>query len=229
MPVFEAGYEFSIPSWSSKHGHLWKPSSATLDLASVRTLNQSAVRQFLGCGLYRPPRGHQESYSLEGSNPDNFMDWKLTVQRSLHSTFQGWPTGKQPPAPGSRGMGFYTDIFHLICKKWGTLDVDILAPKFNSKLPIFVARTKDPLPLASDALIILWSEFKLVYIFPPVLILPCLLKKIEQKICPFCNSQYLLCQGSLFHLALSLALTALGLDQILALALSILFQRLGAF
>lgn len=49
----------------------------------------------------------------------------------------------------------YPDIFSLICQKWGALDVKILATRFNNRLPLFVARAKDPLALALDALIFL--------------------------------------------------------------------------
>lgn len=39
----------------------------------------------------------------------------------------------------------------------GTLTVDILASRINNKLPLFVARIKDPLALVSDALKVPWS------------------------------------------------------------------------
>lgn len=43
------------------------------------------------------------------------------------------------------------------------------------------ARTRDPLALASDALKISWSQFRLTDTFLPVRILPPLLQKIEQE------------------------------------------------
>lgn len=48
--------------------------STTLDIPSARTPSQGAARPCQGYSLQQPPRGHQESCSLEGSKPDNPMN-----------------------------------------------------------------------------------------------------------------------------------------------------------
>lgn len=60
------------------------------------------------------------------------------------------------------------------------LCVDILASRFNNKLHLFAERTKEPLLLALDALIIPGSLFRLICAFSLVQILPHLLHKIEK-------------------------------------------------
>lgn len=74
--------------------------------------------------------------------PDNFMG-----RNSRQFKSQKWTTGSRPPQPPL------------------LLNVTILASRLNHFL--FVSRTKDPLALASDALIIPWSHFRLIYAFPP--------------------------------------------------------------
>lgn len=60
----------------------------------------------------------------------------------------------------SRGSGTFISASSIPfpCQKWGTPDVDILACRLK-KLPRFVVRTKDPLLLPLDALIIPFALF----------------------------------------------------------------------
>lgn len=72
------------------------------------TPSQGAVRQCHGCGSHQPLRGHQDSCSLEGSQPDHFMEGN-----SLSSDLCGsHPRTRilegrlpQPTPPRSKRMG----------------------------------------------------------------------------------------------------------------------------
>ncbi|CAJ0923236.1 unnamed protein product [Ranitomeya imitator] len=50
-------------------------------------------------------------------------------------------------------------VFDQICLRWGTPDVDLMASQMNHKVPQFVARSRDPLAVGHDALVIAWSQF----------------------------------------------------------------------
>ncbi|CAJ0944457.1 unnamed protein product [Ranitomeya imitator] len=73
----------------------------------------------------------------------------------------------------------HPEVFHQICLRWGTPDVDLTASRVNRKVPQFVSRSRDPLAVGVDALAIPWSQFELPYLFPPLPLLPKLLKKIK--------------------------------------------------
>ncbi|CAJ0939180.1 unnamed protein product [Ranitomeya imitator] len=77
----------------------------------------------------------------------------------------------------------HPEVFHQICLRWGTPDVDLTASRINRKVPQFVSRSRDPLAVGVDALAIPWSQFELPYLFPPLPLLPKLLKKIKRKGC----------------------------------------------
>ncbi|CAJ0961614.1 unnamed protein product [Ranitomeya imitator] len=75
----------------------------------------------------------------------------------------------------------HPEVFHQICLRWGTPDVDLTASRVNRKVPQFVSRSRDPLAVGVDALAIPWSQFELPYLFPPLPLLPKLLKKIKAE------------------------------------------------
>ncbi|CAJ0936185.1 unnamed protein product [Ranitomeya imitator] len=75
----------------------------------------------------------------------------------------------------------HPEVFHQICLRWGTPDVDLTASRVNRKVPQFVSRSRDPLAVGVDALAIPWSQFELPYLFPPLPLLPKLLKKIRAE------------------------------------------------
>ncbi|CAJ0935493.1 unnamed protein product [Ranitomeya imitator] len=62
----------------------------------------------------------------------------------------------------------HPEVFHQICLRWGTPDVDLTASRVNRKVPQFVSRSRDPLAVGVDALAIPWSQFELPYLFPPL-------------------------------------------------------------
>lgn len=99
----------------------------------------------------------------------------------LKSTSQEWKTGKQPSPLGSSEIDPSPRYLQSDMSEMGTKDVDILSSRFNNKLCLFVARTKNPSAIASDVLVIPWSQFRLIEAFPLVQILPCLLKKSEKE------------------------------------------------
>lgn len=47
----------------------------------------------------------------------------------------------------------HPETFRLLCLRWGTPGVDLLASRINRKVPRFVSRTRDPWADASDALV----------------------------------------------------------------------------
>ncbi|XP_073491076.1 uncharacterized protein [Aquarana catesbeiana] len=86
---------------------------------------------------------------------------------------------RQQLLPGEWSL--HPDVFWAICQRWGVPDVDLFASRFNKKIDRFVARTKDPLACGTDALVIPWHRFSLIYAFPPILLLPRLLRRIRQE------------------------------------------------
>lgn len=70
----------------------------------------------------------------------------------------------------------------LVCSAGGTGGDGPWAMFILYKLPPFVVQTKNPLALVPDALIIPWSQFRLIFAFSPVWSVPCLFRNIEQEI-----------------------------------------------
>ncbi|CAJ0941860.1 unnamed protein product [Ranitomeya imitator] len=70
----------------------------------------------------------------------------------------------------------HPEIFHQICCRWGTPDVDLMASQLNSKVPYFIAQSHDPAAIGADALVHSWHQFRLPYIFPPLPLLPRVIK-----------------------------------------------------
>ncbi|CAJ0938692.1 unnamed protein product, partial [Ranitomeya imitator] len=85
---------------------------------------------------------------------------------------QGFDSGEWPLHP---------EIFHQICCRWGTPDVDLMASWLNSKVPKFIARSHDSAAIGADALVHSWRQFQLPYIFPPLPLLLRVIKKIRAE------------------------------------------------
>ncbi|CAJ0919605.1 unnamed protein product [Ranitomeya imitator] len=75
----------------------------------------------------------------------------------------------------------HPEIFRQICHRWGTPDVDLMASHFNAKVSNFMARTHDPRSLGADALVQDWTQFQLLYIFPPLPLISRVARKIKQE------------------------------------------------
>lgn len=61
----------------------------------------------------------------------------------------------------------HTNVFRDICIQYGLPDVDIMASALNHQVEHYVAWQPDDSALAIDAFSICWSEFNLIYCFPP--------------------------------------------------------------
>ena len=64
--------------------------------------------------------------------------------------------------------------------KWGQPDFDLFASRLNHKADKYVSWKADPGAIATDALSIDWSPYKLVYCFPPFSLIGKVLQKIQQ-------------------------------------------------
>lgn len=144
-------------SLSKEHGHLWKPNSP-INILELRAVQMTLLHwaRFLwaypGCSQTMPPRiwltsttkrapgvlqprrnqiiswteCHCPVISVVHSSAIN--SWKVDCLRRYHLNEGPWAL--QP------------EISQLICQKLRTLDVNILAFRYNSKLPLFVAKSK---------------------------------------------------------------------------------------
>ncbi|XP_073408631.1 uncharacterized protein [Dendrobates tinctorius] len=72
-----------------------------------------------------------------------------------------------------------TSIFDLIVQKWGQPEVDLFATRENRKLKQFCSLNPTENPLEVDAFLIKW-DFGLAYAFPPLSLLPLVMKKIRR-------------------------------------------------
>ncbi|CAJ0958249.1 unnamed protein product [Ranitomeya imitator] len=75
----------------------------------------------------------------------------------------------------------HPEVFLQICLRWGTPDVDLMASRLNAKVHNFIARSRDPQAIGVDALISPWHQFQLPYVFPPLPLLPRVIRKIKTE------------------------------------------------
>lgn len=75
----------------------------------------------------------------------------------------------------------HPEVFEALCLRWGRPDVDLMASKFNHKVPLYLARARDPKAYGADALVLPWREFSLLYVFPPFPLLPRVLRRIAAE------------------------------------------------
>jgi len=68
--------------------------------------------------------------------------------------------------------------FQILQRKWGPLQVDLFASRTNNQLQGYYSWLPDPEALGRDALLHNWGEIR-GYAFPPFILLPACLKKIE--------------------------------------------------
>ncbi|CAJ0947618.1 unnamed protein product [Ranitomeya imitator] len=73
----------------------------------------------------------------------------------------------------------HPEIFQQICLHWGTPDVDLMASRLNAKVTNFIACSRDPQAIGVDALISPWHRFHFLYVFPPLPLLPKVIRKIK--------------------------------------------------
>ena len=73
------------------------------------------------------------------------------------------------------------EVFEAICSRWHRPQIDLLATRFNNKLPLFVSPVCGPLALV-DALSLPWEDLD-AYAFPPVDILGKVVEKLQDYPC----------------------------------------------
>jgi hypothetical protein len=71
-------------------------------------------------------------------------------------------------------------IFKRIHQLVPQLNVDLFATRMNNQLPMFVSPCPDPLAWAVDAFALDWEDF-VAYAYPPVKLIPEILKKVRQS------------------------------------------------
>lgn len=78
-------------------------------------------------------------------------------------------------------MSLHQNIFHRICLRWGTPEVDLLASRLNGMVLRFLTRSQAPLVNTADALVAPWGQYSRIYASPPLKILPRLLRRIKAE------------------------------------------------
>lgn len=72
-------------------------------------------------------------------------------------------------------------IFQELCDIFGTPSIDLFASRLNKQVPRFCSWLPDPEATYIDAFTITWSQFQLVYIFPPFSLIPRCLQKLREE------------------------------------------------
>ena len=72
-------------------------------------------------------------------------------------------------------------IFHNICQQWGTPDIDLFASRLNHQVSQYASWGPDPFCSFVDAFTEDWSQFNLVYIFPPFRLINRVLQKVRSE------------------------------------------------
>ncbi|XP_040270849.1 uncharacterized protein LOC120986377 [Bufo bufo] len=84
----------------------------------------------------------------------------------------------------------HPEVFEDICHRWGHPDVDLMASRLNNKVPVFLARARDPRAYGVDALVSPWQRVSLLYVFPPLPLLPkCCARSRRRGYRPFSSPQ----------------------------------------
>ncbi|CAJ0928014.1 unnamed protein product [Ranitomeya imitator] len=181
-PLVAAGV-FSADQRPRNSGHLPVPPPLGKDSQGPSSPDPDGQRH--GCGICQPSGGDSE---LLGPCR-GIQDPPLGRGNGSGDIRGAYPRrgklGRRLPQPrGPRGRGMVLTSGGLpsdLSSRWGTPDVDLTASRVNRKVPQFVSRSRDPLAVGVDALAIPWSQFELPYLFPPLPLLPKLLKKIKAE------------------------------------------------
>ena len=72
------------------------------------------------------------------------------------------------------------EVFQEIVDRWGTPQIDLFASQVNAKVPRFFSLNRLDQAEGLDALAQRWS-FRLCYAFPPIQIIPLVLKKLQEE------------------------------------------------
>lgn len=155
--------------------------SKTMDLASARLHSQDYIDHISGLnkGLYQKsccPKRNNPATLLSGSwNSSSLshlhpLEWAIDFlsHKNINQKFRAVCTPRS----------FKISLKGRENQMWTTWPL-----RFNNNMNKFTVRTSNlwPLAFAADALVDPWTQFKLVYAFPLMKILPRLLCKIEKK------------------------------------------------
>lgn len=138
MEVCQGGEESCNPWQFREYGQGREPKA--LDPPCKSTPNLGVDRKWNQSSLYHPSRG-QKPGCLEGSKLESLMDKNSLYSDSCNPhPRSGQLAGglSQLTLPGQKGNShFNPDVFSLICQKWRTPKVYILAFRCNKKLPVY--------------------------------------------------------------------------------------------
>ena len=112
--------------------------------------------------------------------------WAFCIAQDTWVSCQHIP-GKDNPADRP-SRTFHNDLewklcgkkFKQICNKFGTPQIDLFASRNNFQLEMYCSWQRDPGASYIDAFTIDWSQFNLVYMFPPFSVIPRCLQKLLQ-------------------------------------------------
>lgn len=72
-------------------------------------------------------------------------------------------------------------FFKILTDKWGTPEIDMFASRLNNKVQKYIAWKPDPGAIEIDAFTSDWSQYKLIYCFPPFSLVGKVLQKIQSS------------------------------------------------
>ena len=64
-------------------------------------------------------------------------------------------------------------------KDKGVPEIDLMATSANARLPCFYSRLQEPEALAQNALAQDWTQWRIIYLFPPLWLIPLAMQKLE--------------------------------------------------
>ena len=80
-------------------------------------------------------------------------------------------------------MEALSHLFSRIAGLWGSPQVDLFASRTSHQLESYMTLKMDPEALAADAMVQNWSDFSLVYAFPPFCMIGRVLQKLRNHSC----------------------------------------------
>ena len=71
------------------------------------------------------------------------------------------------------------EVFDYICQLYGKPDVDLFASRINKQVSTYIAWNPDPFAADIDAFMSDWSQWELLYAFPPFRLIPKVLQRFQ--------------------------------------------------
>ncbi|CAJ0964457.1 unnamed protein product [Ranitomeya imitator] len=155
-----------------------------LGVSPLRKTGPHSVGQSQSRGLHKPSGRDSQQTSHDGSGKNSSLGGE---PRSL-SFSRSHPRGGQLGSRLSKCQGIMAgewsllpSIFSQICQRWGVPDIDLMASWSNHKVYQYVSRSRDPMAVGCDALVISWAQFQIPYLFPPLPLIPRVIRKIKSE------------------------------------------------